>query len=115
MQSSKWRCHQRVPFVVSGERPHRLGPPDSSLLDFAGRGEYSALGHRPVCRGGKTIGSACVSDDSMLSMALHLRDQEMSRRDIATRLVITTDAKKGQYPSPATVMRMLREHDEQAA
>ncbi|MEU1628270.1 hypothetical protein ABZ746_23655 [Streptomyces sp. NPDC020096] len=26
----------------------------------------------------------------------------------------TTGAKKGQHPSPATVMRMLREHDEQA-
>lgn len=40
----------------------------------------------------------------MLSMALHLRDQEMSLRDIAKRLVITTGAKKGQHPSPATVM-----------
>ncbi|MEV6591429.1 hypothetical protein [Streptomyces acidicola] len=51
----------------------------------------------------------------MLSMALHLRDQEMSLRGIAKRLVITTGTKKGQHPSPATVMRMLREHDEQAA
>ena len=39
----------------------------------------------------------------------------MSLRDIAKRLVITTGAKKGQHPSPATVMRMLREHDEQNA
>ncbi|MFB7178611.1 hypothetical protein ACFCYI_13010 [Streptomyces sp. NPDC056257] len=39
----------------------------------------------------------------------------MSLRDISTRIVITTDAKKGQHPSPSTVMRMLREHDEQAA
>ncbi|MEV5008482.1 hypothetical protein AB0K74_33250 [Streptomyces sp. NPDC056159] len=30
-------------------------------------------------------------------------------------LGITTGAKKGQHPSPATVMRMLREHDEQTA
>ncbi|MFI1646964.1 hypothetical protein ACH4XT_08480 [Streptomyces avidinii] len=45
-------------------------------------------------------------------MALHRREQEMSRRDIAKRLVITTGTKKGQYPSPATVMRLLREHDE---
>ncbi|WP_246144553.1 hypothetical protein [Actinacidiphila oryziradicis] len=51
----------------------------------------------------------------MLSGALHLRDLEMSLRDIAKRLVITTGAKKGQHPSPATVMRMLREHDEQTA
>ncbi|WP_243088003.1 recombinase family protein [Streptomyces sp. 891-h] len=39
----------------------------------------------------------------------YLRDQEVSLRDIAT------GAKKGQHSSPATVMRMLREHDEQAA
>lgn len=32
-------------------------------------------------------------------MALHLRDKEMSLRDIAKRLVITTGAKKGQHPS----------------
>lgn len=38
----------------------------------------------------------------------------MSLRDIAQRLVITTGAKKGQHPSPATVMRMLRGHDEGA-
>ncbi|MET8163778.1 hypothetical protein ABZT34_05860 [Streptomyces sp. NPDC005329] len=48
-------------------------------------------------------------------MALHLRDQEMSLRDIAKRLVITTGGKKGQHPSAATVMRTLREHDEQTA
>jgi hypothetical protein len=46
-------------------------------------------------------------------MAIHLREQEMSLRDIATRLVITTGRKKGRHPSPATVMRMLRDHDEQ--
>lgn len=45
-------------------------------------------------------------------MALHLREQEMSLRDIATRLVITTGTKKGRHPSPASVMRMSREHDE---
>ncbi len=72
-------------------------------------------GHESARKRGKTIGGAGVTDDDMLSMALHLRDQEMSLRDIAKRLVITTGAKKGQHPSPATVMRMLREHDEQAA
>ncbi|WP_331769818.1 hypothetical protein OG948_39520 (plasmid) [Embleya sp. NBC_00888] len=49
----------------------------------------------------------------MLAMALHLRKQELSLRDIAAKLVITTGKKKGRHPSPATVMRMLREHDEQ--
>jgi hypothetical protein len=51
----------------------------------------------------------------MLAVALHLRSQELSLRDIAARLVISTGKKKGQHPSPATVMRMLREHDEKAA
>ncbi|MFJ4560011.1 hypothetical protein ACIP4Q_28585 [Streptomyces massasporeus] len=45
----------------------------------------------------------------MLGMALHLRDQELSLREIAARLVITKGDKKGQHPSPPTVMRMLRE------
>jgi DNA invertase Pin-like site-specific DNA recombinase len=72
-------------------------------------------GHESARKRGKTSGGAGVTDGDMLSMALHLRDQEMSLRDIAKRLVITTGAKKGQHPSPATVMRMLREHDEQAA
>ena len=47
--------------------------------------------------------------------SLHLRSQELSLRDIAARLVITTGKKKGQHPSPATVMRMLRDHDEKTA
>ncbi len=34
---------------------------------------------------------------------------------VASRLVITKGKKKGQHPSPATVLRMLREHDEAAA
>ncbi|WP_405778747.1 hypothetical protein OG512_00485 [Streptomyces sp. NBC_01378] len=49
------------------------------------------------------------------AMALHYRDQGMSLRDTAAKLVITTGKKKGQHPSPATVMRMLRDHDEQTA
>lgn len=69
-------------------------------------------GHESARKRGKTIGGASVTDETMRSMALHLRDQEMSLRDIASRLVITTGAKKGQHPSPATVLRMLREHDE---
>ena len=51
----------------------------------------------------------------MLAAALHLRGQELTLRDIASRLVIATGKKKGQHPSPATVMRMLREHDEKTA
>ncbi|WP_235618410.1 recombinase family protein [Embleya scabrispora] len=72
-------------------------------------------GQESARRRGKTIGGAGVTDESMLSMALHLRSQETSLRDIAKRLVITTGAKKGRHPLPATVMRMLRERDEQAA
>lgn len=73
-------------------------------------------GHESARARGKAIGGASVTDEAMLAMAVHLRDKEqMSLREIAARLVITKGAKKGQHPSPATVMRMLREHDEQAA
>src|SRR2546430_928808 len=71
-------------------------------------------GHESARTRGKSIGGAAVTDDAMLAVALHLRGQELSLRDIAGRLVIATGKKKGQHPSPATVMRMLREHDEKA-
>ncbi|MFC9498420.1 recombinase family protein [Streptomyces sp. NPDC056982] len=65
---------------------------------------------------GKVIGGVRVTNADMLAMALYLRDHEhLSLREIAARLVITSGAKKGQHPSPATVMRMLREQDEQVA
>jgi hypothetical protein len=53
---------------------------------------------------------AAVTDPAMASMAVHLRDQGASLRDIAAQLVITHGAKKGKHPSAATVMRMLRDH-----
>ena len=58
---------------------------------------------------------AAVTDETMLSMALHLREQNLSLRDIAAWLVITKGKKKGRHPSPATVLRMLREHDQTTA
>jgi len=73
-------------------------------------------GHESARARGKSIGGAAVTDEAMLAAAaLHLRAQELSLRDIASRLVIATGKKKGQHPSPATVMRMLREHDEKTA
>jgi DNA invertase Pin-like site-specific DNA recombinase len=72
-------------------------------------------GHESARARGKSIGGAAVTDEAMLAAALHLRSQEMSLRDIASRLVIAAGKKKGQHPSPATVMRMLRDHDEKAA
>ena len=72
-------------------------------------------GHESARARGKAIGGAAVTDDAMLAVALHLRGQELSLRDIAARLVIATGKKKGQHPSPATVLRMLRDHDEKAA
>ncbi|MDT0469954.1 serine integrase family protein [Streptomyces gibsoniae] len=72
-------------------------------------------GHEFAPKRGKTIGGAGITDQPMLSMALHSREQETGLRDIAERLAVTTGAKKGRHPCPATVMRMLREHDEQAA
>lgn len=68
-------------------------------------------GHESARENGKAIGGATVTDGAMLSMGLHLRGQDLSLREIASRLVITQGAKKGRYPSPATVMRMLRDHD----
>ncbi|WP_435830848.1 recombinase family protein [Nonomuraea fuscirosea] len=72
-------------------------------------------GHESARARGRTIGGAAVTDEAMLSMALHLREQNLSLRDIAARLVITKGKKKGRHPSPATVLRMLREHDGAAA
>jgi DNA invertase Pin-like site-specific DNA recombinase len=69
-------------------------------------------GHESARARGKAIGGAAVTDDAMLAVALHLRGQELSLRDIAARLVISAGKKKGQHPSPATVLRMLRDHDE---
>jgi DNA invertase Pin-like site-specific DNA recombinase len=69
-------------------------------------------GHESARARGKTIGGASVTDKAMLGMALHLREQDekLSLRDLAARLVITKGKKKGQHPSPATVLRMLRDH-----
>jgi DNA invertase Pin-like site-specific DNA recombinase len=66
-------------------------------------------GHESARGRGKSIGGAAVTDEAMLAAALHLRGQELSLR------VIATGKKKGRHPSPATVMRMLREHDEETA
>jgi hypothetical protein len=71
-------------------------------------------GHESARSRGKTIGGAAVTDDAMLSMALHLREQNLSLRDIPARLVITK-GKEGRHPSAATVLRMPREHDGDAA
>ncbi|MER6530876.1 hypothetical protein [Streptomyces sp. NPDC001508] len=62
----------------------------------------------------QSIGGAAVTDDAVLAVALHLCDQELSLREIAERLVISTGKKKGRHPSAAPVMRMLRDHDERA-
>ncbi|WP_329430321.1 recombinase family protein [Streptosporangium sp. NBC_01495] len=72
-------------------------------------------GHESARARGKAIGGAAVTDENMLSMALHLRGQNLSLRDIAARLVITSGARKGRHPSAATVLRMLRDHDQQTA
>ncbi|MBF6227801.1 recombinase family protein [Nocardia abscessus] len=69
-------------------------------------------GHESARQRGKSIGGAAVGDEAMLSMALHLREHNHSLRDIATRLVITKGKKKGRHPSPATVLRLLRDHDQ---
>ncbi|WP_207905679.1 recombinase family protein [Nocardia alba] len=58
-------------------------------------------GHESARARGKSIGGASVSDDTMLAMALHLRGNNHSLRDIASRLVITTGKKKGRPRPPS--------------
>ena len=55
-------------------------------------------GHESARSRGKAIGGAAVTDEAMLAAALHLRGQELSLRDIASRLVIATGKKKGRHP-----------------
>jgi len=57
-------------------------------------------GHESARARGKAIGGAAVTDEAMLAVALHLRGQELSLRDIAARLVIATGKKKGPAPIP---------------
>ncbi|WP_432021252.1 hypothetical protein [Streptomyces sp. 1222.5] len=59
------------------------------------------------------IGGVKVTDHDMRATAWRLRDEGLSLHEIAARLVIRTGKKRGQHPAPATVMRELREHDEQ--
>ncbi|MFF7244304.1 recombinase family protein [Embleya sp. NPDC008237] len=66
-------------------------------------------GHESARKRGKTIGGAGVADDHMVSMAVRLRNQEMSLRDIASRLVITTPRKAGRK---ADTRRGLRRQGE---
>jgi len=42
-------------------------------------------GHESARARGKVIGGAAVTDEAMLAVALHLRGQELSLRDIAAR------------------------------
>ena len=61
---------------------------------------------------GKTIGGVFVMDEEMKAEAVRMRDEGLSLRQIAKRLVIPSGAKKGQHPSAPTVMRVLRDYDE---
>jgi DNA invertase Pin-like site-specific DNA recombinase len=70
-------------------------------------------GHESARARGKAIGAA-VTDDAMLAVGLHLRGQELSLRDIAAPARHRHRQEKGQHPSPATVTRMLRDHEEMA-
>lgn len=56
-------------------------------------------GHESARARGKPIGGAAVTDDAMLVGALHLRAQELSLRDIASRLVIAAGKKRRRKAS----------------
>ena len=75
----------------------------------------TSQGRPPSRARGKAIGGAAVTDDAMLAVALHLRGQEMSLRDIAARARYRHRQEEGPAPITGHVMRMLREHDEKAA
>ena len=51
-------------------------------------------GHESARTRGKAIGGAAVTDEAMLAVALHLRGQNLSLRDIAARLVIATGRRR---------------------
>jgi hypothetical protein len=57
-------------------------------------------GHESARDRGKAIDGAAVTDENMLSLALHLRGQNLSLRDIAARLVITSGTKRAVPPRP---------------
>jgi len=107
--------HQRAARLTRPvrDRVHRARRPIGMEREYIR--DRTLEGHESARARGKTIGGAAVTDQAMLAVALHLRGQELSLRDIAARLVIATGRKKGQHPSPATVMRMLRERDQKAA
>jgi hypothetical protein len=46
------------------------------------------------------VGGAAVTDDAVLEFALHLRDQELSLREITADLVITSGKKKRPTRDP---------------
>lgn len=71
-------------------------------------------GHESARRRGKTIGGVFVLDDEVTAEVVMLRDQNLSLRQIASRVVIPSGAKKGKNPSPQTVMRVLQEYDRAA-
>ncbi|MFI6316933.1 recombinase family protein [Nonomuraea sp. NPDC050556] len=86
-------------------------------VEFARELRAASLGVTLVVHEHKRLGRglalcATITDDAMLSPALHLREKNLSLREIAAKLVVTKGKKKGRHPSPATVLRMLREHDE---
>ncbi|WP_229703687.1 hypothetical protein [Streptomyces albiflavescens] len=114
-------CIRRLPSPPAAAALRRCGAAAlrrcgaAALRRCGGPPGVALEGHESARQRGKTTGGAGVADPDMLSMALHLREQEMSLRDIAAKPVITTGKEKGQHPSPATVVRMLRDHDEQNA
>jgi DNA invertase Pin-like site-specific DNA recombinase len=74
--------------------------------------EQTLNGQEAARRRGKAIGGATVVNDAMTTQAVVLRHQGLSLREIASKLVITSGKNRGKSPSPATVMRLLRDYDD---
>ena len=82
--------------------PRRDAPPAICESD---RQRHSGCQDREHVPKPKAIGGAAVTDDAMLAVALHLRGQELSLREIADRLGIAAGKKRGggcgRGPRPA--------------
>ena len=66
-------------------------------------------GHESARARGKSIGGAAVTDEAMLAVALHLRGQELSLRDIAARAALNDCKALKMNPAAGIELRVPSE------
>ena len=70
-------------------------------------------GHKSARTRGKSIGGASVTDDHLLSRhCTYAARSGACATSPPAWSYITKGKEEGQNPSPATILRLLREHDE---